>query len=97
MEGHTAGPWYASRTAGNHQGLVIAEATGVTVAITYDRKDARLIAAAPDLLAALELCWQATGEAYAGDVRKEKLLEANCAARAAITLAEGGSNEMAAL
>jgi hypothetical protein len=46
--------WYEAKT-GNHQGLVIEEATGRNVAVTYDKADATLIAAAPDLLAALEL------------------------------------------
>lgn len=36
------------------------------------------------MLAALELCWQATGEAYAGDCTPAKLLAANRSARAAI-------------
>jgi hypothetical protein len=49
---HTPGPWYEART-GNHQGLVISEATSANVAVTYDKKDAQLIAAAPDLLGAL--------------------------------------------
>jgi len=49
----TPGPWYEAKT-GNHQGLVISEATGANVAVAYDKKDAPLIAAAPDMLAALE-------------------------------------------
>lgn len=48
---HTPGPWYEAST-GNHQGLVISEATSANVAVAYDSKDARLIAAAPDLLRA---------------------------------------------
>lgn len=46
---HTPGPWYETGT-GNHQGLVISESTGANVAVVYDKRDARLIAAAPDLL-----------------------------------------------
>lgn len=53
--------------------------------------NARLIASAPELLAALELCWQATGEAIAGDVEPDKLRTANRAARAAILKATVGS------
>jgi hypothetical protein len=45
--------WYESST-GNHQGLVVEETTGRNIAVTYDKADAALIAAAPDLLAALE-------------------------------------------
>lgn len=48
---HTPGPWYEAGT-GDHQGLIISEANA-SVAVTYDKKDARLIAAAPDLLDAL--------------------------------------------
>ncbi len=47
---HTPGPWYET---GNHQGLIISEATSANVAVAYDKKDAALIAAAPDLLEAL--------------------------------------------
>lgn len=43
--------WYESST-GNHQGLVIEEQTGRNVAVSYDKEDARLIAAAPDLFVA---------------------------------------------
>ena len=44
--------WYVAST-GNHQGLVIDEADGRNVAVTYDKKDAPLVAASPKLLAAL--------------------------------------------
>lgn len=46
--------WYAKNAGGGHQGLVIDEADGRTVAVSYDPKDAALLAAAPDLLAALQ-------------------------------------------
>ena len=45
--------WYEAKT-GNHQGLIIEEGTGRNVAVTYDKSDSAIIAAAPDLLAALE-------------------------------------------
>jgi type II secretory pathway component GspD/PulD (secretin) len=45
--------WYETSTS-NHQGVVAEEETGRTVAVAYDKADALLIAAAPDLLAALE-------------------------------------------
>ncbi len=52
---HTPGEWYAKPTAGNHQYIIASESTGATVALIYDPSngDAALIAAAPDLLAAL--------------------------------------------
>ena len=44
--------WYAKTSAGGHQGLVIDESTGRTVAVTYDPKDAVKVAAVNDLLEA---------------------------------------------
>ena len=46
--------WYTAN-AGD-QGLIIDEETGRNVAVSYDKKDAKLIAAAPDLLDALRCC-----------------------------------------
>jgi hypothetical protein len=46
--------WYAARSAYDGQGLVISEATGRNVAVTYDERDTALAAAAPELLEALE-------------------------------------------
>ena len=46
---HTPGPWYESIT-GKGQGLIIAEDTGENIAVSYNRINAKLIAAAPDLL-----------------------------------------------
>jgi hypothetical protein len=43
--------WYVANT-GNHQGLVIDQDTGRNIAVAYDKEDAPLLAAAPDLLAA---------------------------------------------
>jgi hypothetical protein len=54
--------WYEAKT-GNHQGLVIEEATGRNVAVAYDKADAPLIAAAPKLLAALKRCAEALEQA----------------------------------
>jgi len=45
--------WYSRGGSGGH-GLVACEASGNTVAVAYDKADAPLIAAAPDLRAALE-------------------------------------------
>ncbi len=46
--------WYESST-GNHQGLIINEVTGENIAVSYDKKHAALIAAAPELLDALRV------------------------------------------
>ena len=45
--------WYEGKT-GNHQGLIIEEGTGKNIAVCYDKADAPLIAAAPELLAVLK-------------------------------------------
>lgn len=55
---HTPGPWNASKTP--YQGLIISWVTGSTVAVTYDVKDADLVAAAPELLEVLEKLLAAT-------------------------------------
>ena len=47
--------WYKARMSGNGQGLVIEQDTGRNVAVTYDEKDAALVAAAPELLDALRM------------------------------------------
>ena len=47
--------WYESN-CNSHQGLVISEDTGRNIAVCYDKKDAPLVAAAPDLLKALIAC-----------------------------------------
>jgi hypothetical protein len=57
---HTPGPWHESKT-GNHQGLIIAE-TGENIAVAYDEKDAPIIAAAPDMLAALKALLNAANQ-----------------------------------
>lgn len=40
--------------ANNRQGLVIDESTGQNIAVTYELRDAKLVAAAPELLRALK-------------------------------------------
>jgi len=50
---HTPGPWHESKT-GDHQGLIISEATGDNIAVSYDKRDTNPIAAAPDLLEACQ-------------------------------------------
>lgn len=45
--------WYTAKTSGD-QGLIIEEETGRNVAVVYDKKDAPLLAAAPELLQAVK-------------------------------------------
>jgi len=44
--------WYATKSAGRGQGLVIDDTDGCNVAVVYDEKDTALLASAPNLLAA---------------------------------------------
>lgn len=44
--------WYVTNSA--HQGIVADEQTGKTIAVTYDKAHAPVVAASQDLLAALE-------------------------------------------
>jgi len=85
---HTPGEWYAKPTAGDHQQVIASDTTGATVALVYDpaNGDADLIAAAPDLLAALrnlEFYGRHWGKPVTGFV------DAMSAANAAIAKAEG--------
>lgn len=41
--------WYVTRT-GTHQGLIVSEETGENIAVAYDKANAPVIAAAPELL-----------------------------------------------
>jgi hypothetical protein len=50
--------WNAHDT-GSNQGLIIAEDTGANIAVSYDLKDAALIAAAPEMLDLLKKCAEA--------------------------------------
>jgi len=44
--------WYTGNT-GNHQGLVIDEHTGETIAVTYKKENAPLVSAAPEMYEAI--------------------------------------------
>ena len=58
-------PWYFRLGGDPHnQGLIIEEQTGRTVAVSYDNKDAPLLAAAPEMLATLQACLEAMGDYY---------------------------------
>lgn len=46
--------WYEAKMGNDHQGLIVEEGTGRSVAVSYDKADAPLIAAAPEMLAALK-------------------------------------------
>lgn len=45
--------WYSNTKPDARQGLISEESTGKTIAVSYDPKDAALIASAPDLVFAL--------------------------------------------
>ena len=64
MSNHTPGPWMHVPSGGNHDYLVYPEATGRDVAIVRDfsEANARLIAAAPEMLEALKVVLIALGD-----------------------------------
>ncbi len=90
MEKQKTQQWYVCGTA-NGQRIIIDEPTGTHIAVVYDPDDAPVLAAAPDLLAAViglmeviecaDMQW--TGEQQAD------VLKRIAAARAAIAKAEG--------
>ena len=45
--------WHAAKMGNDYQGLVIDDTTGANIAVTYKAEDAPLVAAAPELLDAL--------------------------------------------
>lgn len=100
-KGHSMKTWNARKTAGDHQGLVIDEASGRNVAVTYDAADAPLVAAAPDLLDALDRLLrhcEGTNTAFYVTNKPAALREAfkgqkeaMQAARAALAKARGGA------
>jgi hypothetical protein len=79
---HTPAPWHKCNTS-NDQGLIIQENTGENIAVTYEAKNAALVAAAPELLEACKAALSAleSHQAYDKDMRP--------VLRAAISLAEG--------
>jgi len=54
MSKHTPGPWYTTTRSSDSQGLICSEVDGRNIAVSYNPRDADLIAAAPDLLSAAE-------------------------------------------
>ena len=79
--------WYTMSKPDARQGIIAEDSTGRSVAVSYDAKDAPLIAAAPELLAALEalLACPAMNE----DSAEPATLEAYKLALAAIAKAKG--------
>ena len=63
---HTPKEWHEANT-GNHQGLII-DGAGNNIAVAYDKVNARLIAAAPELLEALEQAIETLHEFGSEDV-----------------------------
>lgn len=53
--GHTAGPW--GHTEYGYERHAIADQRGTEIGFIHRRRDARLIAAAPDLFQAVMACW----------------------------------------
>ena len=101
MSKDTPKRWSVAKT-GNHQGLIVDDNTGRNVAVSYDKEDADLIAAAPELL---DACHDAIAELDSGsfdiDDRLDKATgilyaaiksaaESQEHARAATTKAESG-------
>ena len=86
---HTPGPWTVSKPSGNY----IDTATGSIAALTYGatKADAHLIAAAPDLLVALEYLLEQTigqDQQYGIELSEGEAI-AEQKALAAITKAKG--------
>lgn len=95
---HTLGPWQYQPTAGNHDFLIYSESDGRDIALVRDSNEAnaRLIAAAPELLNALETLMLRWGDYIAmGDTPGEnpkyitQAKEYGDKARAAIAKAKG--------
>lgn len=81
---HTPGPWLATRSGSKNR--VASMDTGETIAAGATAEDGRLIAAAPDLLDALEnlLAWDETDLSLTGGKAKDVV-----AALAAVDRATG--------
>ena len=75
--------WYAGNMGNDTQGLVCDENTGENIAVTYKAENAALVAAAPDLLAALEFLVAAADTEPGMNIYKAHI----AAARAAIAKA----------
>lgn len=87
----TAQSWYSPKSS-NHQGTIVSEPDGRTVAVAYDKADAPLLAAAPLLLNTVILLLHQL-EAIECPATKDglEICEARAKARAAIFQAKGES------
>lgn len=85
---HTPGPWFANHGAVNAQDVPIALADDYSKSQSEREANARLIAAAPDMLAALRGIFVHLA-AEAADTHRGHVIAALETARAAITKAEG--------
>jgi len=79
--------WYAPKSS-NHQGVIVSEGDGRTVAVAYDKADAPLIAAAPELLEVVNRMLE-TPEPMTRTEHFEYSAETTRLARAAISKAKG--------
>jgi hypothetical protein len=59
--------WYTSSTAEDLQGLIYNEKTGESIAVSYKPENARLIAAAPELLEACKTALKDTEMLLSGE------------------------------
>lgn len=78
--------WYTTTKTDDSQGLVCDENTGANIAVTYDPQDAPLVAAAPELLEALENLERVASYTFHNN---PQLAEAIVNARATIAKAKG--------
>ncbi|UXN70944.1 hypothetical protein N8A98_07075 [Devosia neptuniae] len=89
--GHTEGPWHGDGEPVSHPHdamIVIYREDGTEIGFAHSREDARLIAAAPDLLEALR-DYLFAEEIDDPSVRQSELAVARQAAETAIAKAEG--------
>ncbi len=94
---HTPGPWKFSAESIDPEWSVVTTAGGSVIANVNDRHDqlanARLIAAAPDMLEALSKLMDLNDNSgpFGGEILEDRITRAWDAARAAIAKAEGRS------
>lgn len=88
MAQHTPGPWEAKGEDHSERGWCVIDATGMLVARRLTEANARLIAAAPDMLEALKAAEEWMTREVA-ETRRMTLPPALGIARAAIAKAEG--------